>query len=223
MASSSSSLQPPKVRVHLPQPLPDSQSLPLATLVVLLAMMLGVSVLSSYDAEARWLRFGMLLFAVGLAMWLPYGWAALSAAALSLATAYARGGLTDAGVLRPETMVEVPGVALTAVLAVSLRRQMDALLSAGARESRSGETSEVLEESEVEPPAFSKGGTMPAAAAGEPALPRRRYGVRGVRLARTKESWAFVSRAKTALGTLELELQKTRMGIGDMRARQRAG
>ena len=221
MASTSSSPQPPKDRVHLPQPLPDSQSLPLATLVALLATMLGVSVLSSYDAEARWLRFGMLLFAVGLAMWLPYGWAALSVAALSLATAYARGGLTDAGVLRPETILEVPGVALTAALAALLRRQMEAVLSARPLESPSGETSAVLEERDAGPPVLSEG-NMPAAA-GEPALPRSRDGVRGVRLARTEESWAFVSRAKTAMEALELELRKTQMGLGDMRARQRAG
>jgi hypothetical protein len=208
MASTGSSLLPPR----------DFQGLPLATLVALLATMLGVSVLSSYDEEARWLRFGMLLFAVGLAMWLPYGWAALSAAALSLATAYARGGLTDVGVLRPETMLEVPGIAFTAVFAALLRRQLESLPSAGVEESRSHEASAAVGQSHFQPPTLSET-TMPSAAAWERASSRGRYGVRGVRLARTEDSWAFVESAKTAIATLEFELAQTNRGIKDLRSR----
>jgi len=213
-------MRSPRVRIHWSEA--DSLGLPLVTLLLLLATILGVSVLSSYDEEARWLRSGMLLFAVGLAMWLPNGWAAFWAAAISLATAFARGGLTDAGVLRPETMFEVPGIALTAMLAGLLRRQLESLTVANPREGDVGEKPAGLSKIDVEQTGFLESRAT-ASGGPEPAVPAYRYGIRGVKLDRTEESRAFVASAKAALANLDLELRLTRMGIGDMRVRLRMG
>jgi hypothetical protein len=90
---------------------------------------LGVSLLSTYDAEVRWLRLGSILLAIGVAMWLPAWQAALVAGGISLLSGFLRGGAGDQGILRWETLVEAPGLAAAALFTAWLRAQIAFLLT----------------------------------------------------------------------------------------------
>jgi hypothetical protein len=107
--------------------------------MALLLATLGVSILSSYDAEVRWLRFGSVLLAVGLAMWLPALWAAALTASISLFSGLLRGGTGDLGILRPETLLEAVGLAATALLAAWLRDQIAFLVESASQPSATEE------------------------------------------------------------------------------------
>jgi diguanylate cyclase (GGDEF)-like protein len=91
----------------------------------------GVSAISARDPDGVWLRVGMVLITVGVAMWLP--WPALVPAVLGiwLVPNFLRGTLTEDLSFPTETLLELPGLVSLAVAAVVARHLLSSLETLG--------------------------------------------------------------------------------------------
>ncbi len=97
------------------------------SVAALLALTAGVSAISVGDPDGLWLRFGMIMFIVGTALWMPLPVVLVTILLIWFGPNYARGQLSDPATLRTELLLELPGLIGLAAMATLFRRQVKAI------------------------------------------------------------------------------------------------
>jgi diguanylate cyclase (GGDEF)-like protein len=98
-----------------------------ASVAALLALTAGVSAISVHDPDGLWLRFGMIMFIVGTAMWMPLPVVLATIPLIWFGPNYARGQLGDPATFRTEALLELPGLIGLALTTTLFRRQVKAI------------------------------------------------------------------------------------------------
>jgi GGDEF domain-containing protein len=100
---------------------------------VVLASVVAVSLISSQDPDASWLRLGMVVLTIGLALWLPYPLLVPTVMAIWLGPNYVRADFTDDPLFHTWSLLELPALLSLGLATAFVRARALALGEENAR------------------------------------------------------------------------------------------